>query len=130
MAGRFVKPTIAELRAYAREIRFYTFDPERFLDHYETVGWVVGKARLPMKNWQAAVRTWRRNQQEWNGAPAARVDPPEVLEYAKQARHIIEHEKGYEIGRFWAKVADALGQDALERVKALANRKPAQQGGM
>jgi len=33
--------------------------PEKFLDHYESNGWKVG--RNPMKDWKAAVRTWERN---------------------------------------------------------------------
>ena len=38
--------------------RSYTLDGHRFCDHYTAKGWVVGKS--PMKNWQAAVRTWRQ----------------------------------------------------------------------
>ncbi len=60
------KPTAAELADYAREIGFTDLDPEAFIDHYEAIGWRVGKAGLPMKCWRAAVRTWRRNQRLWN----------------------------------------------------------------
>lgn len=62
---RFVKPTFEELRAYSKDIGFYKLDPERFLDHYEMVGWVTGKNKIPMKCWKAAVRTWKRNAMEW-----------------------------------------------------------------
>ena len=32
--------------------------PDKWYDHYLMNGWKVGKAGLPMKDWQAAVRTW------------------------------------------------------------------------
>ena len=54
------KPTIQEVAEYCLE-RKNDVDPENFWDYYEMVGWVVGKARKPMKSWQAAVRTWERH---------------------------------------------------------------------
>ena len=33
---------------------------EKFLAHYESVGWKVGKN--PMKDWRACVRTWIHNE--------------------------------------------------------------------
>ena len=57
---RFTAPTPEEVRAYGREIGF-DIDAEKFCDHYAAKGWVVGKS--PMKDWKAAVRTWRAGQQ-------------------------------------------------------------------
>ncbi len=54
---RFQKPTAAEVTEYAASIDFH-LDGEVFVDFYEQKGWMVGKS--PMKNWQAAVRTWKR----------------------------------------------------------------------
>ena len=54
-AARFVPPTIEQLEAYIAERR-YSVNARRFLDHYQANGWKVG--RNPMKDWQAAVRTW------------------------------------------------------------------------
>ena len=54
---RFVKPTIAEIAAYCRE-RNNGVEATAFYDFYESKGWKVGNQ--PMKNWQAAVRTWER----------------------------------------------------------------------
>jgi hypothetical protein len=65
------KPTLQDLIQYAKEINFSGFKPEEFLDHYEMVGWVCGKARTPMKSWRAAVRVWQRNQQAWNPEDSA-----------------------------------------------------------
>jgi hypothetical protein len=40
-------------------------DPERFLSHYESNGWRVG--RNPMKNWKHAVITWESSEFNGNG---------------------------------------------------------------
>ena len=56
-AGRsFAKPTASEVSEYARSIGF-TLDGQVFVDFYEMKGWLVGKTH--MKDWRAAVRTWR-----------------------------------------------------------------------
>ena len=55
---RFIKPTLADVKAYCEE-RENRIDPERFINYYEANGWHVGKN--PMKDWQAAVRTWEQN---------------------------------------------------------------------
>ena len=56
---RFKPPTVDDVRAYCTE-RGNTIDPQRFVDHYTANGWVRGKT--PIKDWQAAVRTWERNE--------------------------------------------------------------------
>lgn len=61
---RFEKPTFEEVEAYIRE-QDYDIDPHTFFDYYEACGWTVGKNK-PMKDWKAAVRTWVRNNKEWN----------------------------------------------------------------
>lgn len=66
---RFQKPTIAELSSYISErvaAGKPAIDPERFLSHYESVGWLIGKS--PMKDWRAAVRTWEKNQKQTSPA--------------------------------------------------------------
>lgn len=55
---RFVKPTIEEIRTYCIEIGA-NINPEQFYDYYESKGWMIGKNK--MKDWKAAVRTWKRN---------------------------------------------------------------------
>ena len=55
---RFTPPTLDEVKAYCTE-RKNNVDPQRFIDHYESNGWYVGKN--PMKDWKAAVRNWERN---------------------------------------------------------------------
>ena len=58
---RFQAPTVAQVREYCRE-RKNSVDPQRFVSHYEAVGWKIGKN--PMKDWKAAVRTWERNEEK------------------------------------------------------------------
>ena len=57
--SRFKKPTIEEIKSYCRE-RNNSINAEQFYDFYESKNWMIGKNK--MKNWQAAVRTWERNQ--------------------------------------------------------------------
>jgi hypothetical protein len=121
MKRGFTAPTVAELAAYAKEIGYQGFNAQAFLDHYEMVGWVVGKARTPMVSWRAAVRTWQRRQAEWTGAPLAQEDDPAVTDYAAQVRARLAA-GGYEIGRLYAKISDAIGEHGLERVVKLAKR--------
>lgn len=56
---RFKPPTLEEVKAYCRE-RQNGVNPEKFIDHYTSNGWKVGKN--PMKDWKAAVRTWERSE--------------------------------------------------------------------
>jgi len=60
---RFSKPSLDEVKAYCIE-RKNTVHPQRFIDHYESNGWKVG--RNPMKDWKASVRTWERSSYENN----------------------------------------------------------------
>jgi hypothetical protein len=87
------RPTIDELRAYAKEIGFNNFDAGRFLDYWEMRGWMM-RPGIPMKSWQAAVRTWRRNQNEWStNKEPSRHDQRDLQEIAKkhEERHLKEY---------------------------------------
>lgn len=57
---RFIPPTVEEVKAYCKE-RGNSVDAEKFVNYYASKGWVVGK-NSPMKNWQACVRTWEKNE--------------------------------------------------------------------
>ena len=59
--ARFVPPTVDQVRDYCTE-RGNTINPEAFVDHYTANGWRVGKT--PMKDWQAAIRTWEKRHAE------------------------------------------------------------------
>ena len=53
----FIPPTLEEVTSYCKE-RNNSVDPQRFIDFYESKGWMIGKNK--MKDWKAAVRTWER----------------------------------------------------------------------
>ena len=54
--GRFVPPTIEDVQKYIKD-KSYSVDAERFMDFYESKGWMIGKNK--MKDWKAAVRSAR-----------------------------------------------------------------------
>ena len=77
--ARFIPPSLEDVSVYCRE-RGNNVDPQRFIDHYTSNGWMVGKTK--MKDWRASVRTWERNESQ-KPAPKAQkafVNPFEQLE--------------------------------------------------
>jgi hypothetical protein len=56
---RFSKPTIQEIQEYCQE-RNNQVDANKFFDHYESNGWMIG-GKSKMKDWKAAIRNWERN---------------------------------------------------------------------
>lgn len=93
--SRFKVPTLDEVIIYCSE-RKNNVEPDRFMDYYESKGWMVGKSK--MKNWKAAVRTWEHNGFSNNDDEHKRRDepsddnghltptpiPPDVLEVLKR----------------------------------------------
>jgi len=59
----FIKPSIVEIKTYMTEIGMADVS-EKWFDYYESNGWLVGKNK--MKNWKAAVRTWKNNNLSTN----------------------------------------------------------------
>ena len=56
---RFTPPTLDEVTAYCEE-RKNGINAQKFIDYYTANGWKVGRTK--MQDWQAAVRTWERNE--------------------------------------------------------------------
>jgi predicted phage replisome organizer len=77
---RFTPPTVDEVEAYAKEKGYTGFSAERFVDYYESKGWVVGKS--PMKDWKAAVRGWASRDQSERRAVKPQENP--ALNYAQR----------------------------------------------
>ena len=69
---RFTPPTVDEVRAYCQE-RQNGIDPQRFVNHYQSNGWMVGRNK--MKDWKAAVRTWEQREKP-QGKPAPKNSNP------------------------------------------------------
>ena len=68
---RFTKPTLEEVQAYCQE-RNNNVDAQRWYNHYEAVGWKVGKN--PMKDWKASVRTWERSETSGSNRAKPKID--------------------------------------------------------
>lgn len=66
----FTPPTAEQVDEYAKSIGF-EIDSEKFCNHYQMRGWLVN--RTPMKDWEAAVRTWKSNAKNFD-ATATTID--------------------------------------------------------
>lgn len=55
---KIIPPKVEWIQRYCDQ-RNNTVDPQQFFDFYESKGWLVGKVK--MKDWQASVRTWEKN---------------------------------------------------------------------
>jgi hypothetical protein len=57
----FKAPNYQQVDPYMQEINKGSYDEAvRFVDFYESKGWLVGRAK--MKDWKATVRNWTRNK--------------------------------------------------------------------
>ncbi len=69
---KFTQPSVDVVRAYCRE-RKNRVDPQRFVDFYESKGWMVGKNK--MTDWHAAVRNWEKDDGNTKPGPGQLFDP-------------------------------------------------------
>lgn len=60
----FRPPTLEELKEYMRQKKLSSFDPQEFIDFYESKGWMIGKNK--MTSWKSAAGRWERNNQNRN----------------------------------------------------------------
>ena len=67
---RFQKPSLDAVKAYCAE-RGCGVDAQRFVDFYESKGWMVGKS--PMKDWKASVRLWEQDARAAPGKAESKV---------------------------------------------------------
>lgn len=57
--AKFKKPTIEEIAAYAKKIRYNSLDAADFYWYNEARGWVSNKG-VPYKSWKGIIQTWFR----------------------------------------------------------------------
>ncbi|WP_438979979.1 Lin1244/Lin1753 domain-containing protein [Polynucleobacter sp.] len=60
----FAPPTHQDVKDYC-ESRGNLVDSQKFLDFYQSKGWMVGKNK--MKDWKACVRTWEKSETQKGG---------------------------------------------------------------
>lgn len=78
---RFNPPSLEEVTDYFWKIESDS-DPQQFIDYYSTRGWRLSKG-LPMADWKAAARSWKRRGAERTQEQANRWgnDPDQRKEY-------------------------------------------------
>ena len=59
---KFTKPTKTQIHDFCEDEKIFV-DADRFLDHYDANGWMIGKAK--MKDWKATARNWSRREVEF-----------------------------------------------------------------
>jgi len=72
---------------------------EEFFNYYESVGWVVGRSRKPMKDWKATARGWIQRETKYqdernksanrargHGRSDVKLDAASTLEWLKSPR--------------------------------------------
>jgi hypothetical protein len=69
---KFIPPTVEQVREYCEERR-NNIDPNKFINHYESTGWMRGKNKI--KDWKACVRTWEQNTQQTDNKPLVQEFP-------------------------------------------------------
>lgn len=72
----FIKPSVEEVRQYCTE-KGYAIDAEKFVNYYDSVGWVRGKTKIV--SWKATLATWNKNNKEYESKsftnnPATRAE--------------------------------------------------------
>jgi len=64
--------TIAQATEYANELKMPTGTGEKFVNHYDSIGWKRGKAAI--LDWRATMRTWRNNENNSGDRYRGKVD--------------------------------------------------------
>ena len=89
VAKQFVVPTPEEVSEYARSIGF-ELDGTHFVDYYSARGWLISK--YPMKDWKAAVRTWKSRRDNDPGPTLFHQPSPMRPAYQAPAREgMVDH---------------------------------------
>jgi hypothetical protein len=60
--------SIQEVQVYFSEKKFAPVEAEKFFNHFESNGWLVG-GRSKMRNWKAAANNWMLNAEKFNPKP-------------------------------------------------------------
>ena len=91
-AKRFIPPSREEIEIFCLE-NGLTIDIDRFLNYYESKGWMVGRNK--MKNWEATVRNWASSSSPHGPAIAQKKEPAKKViaqDYEQRDYHDIQEE--------------------------------------
>lgn len=69
-SGAKIPPEFSEVQLYFEEKDSTITEAEKFYNHYESNGWLVG-GKSKMKNWQAGARNWLLNSKKFNSVLAS-----------------------------------------------------------
>ena len=59
------RPSLADVKNLVEE-KGYHFNPNEFFNHYEAIGWVYGKNKIPIKKWESCAIQWESRHREKN----------------------------------------------------------------
>jgi hypothetical protein len=90
---KFTKPSIEELRAYAKEIGLPESDGDSMLEHWEGNGWKNGANKVVC--WKSTMRRWERGGWHTSQKQAQQGKPKQSTTYA--TRHGNDNQEQYEI---------------------------------
>lgn len=63
------RPILEEIKNYFAKNNYPSVEADKFYNHYESNGWLVG-GKTPMKNWEASANNWILNSTKFNDGKA------------------------------------------------------------
>lgn len=72
------RPLREEVNAYFIEMQWPSQEADKFFNHYESNGWLVG-GKSPMLNWQASAEKWMSNVKDFSHSVRNRKSDKEVI---------------------------------------------------
>ena len=66
---RCERPLLEEVKNYFTQNNYPSVEADKFYNHYESNGWLVG-GKTPMKNWEASANNWILNANKFNDGKA------------------------------------------------------------
>lgn len=77
-----IPPSREDMNEHAERIGLTADEVDAFVDHFTANGWKVGRGGQPMKDWRAAMRTWKRLSKRGYGQP---LGQPMELDLGRKA---------------------------------------------
>ncbi len=108
-----IPPSINDVKAYCQE-RKNNVDPETWINHYKSNGWMVGKNK--MKNWKAAVITWEKRGGNGNGSKGIGTYRTDI-----RGHQILDEAEQINRDYLAAKAARAARQTADDKARGAAD---------